>query len=129
MTTGMSVCLVIFSLPHSLSFSSLFRFSSSFLTVPMCNAFESIDSVVCGENMPFDLFQTRFVLHKALFSVKVIFYFLVLFVLFLHLLIFSSLKRASGEYVCLQHVYVHLCLDRCLGLKIYSPLGKCVLGG
>lgn len=65
-----------------------------------------IDSVVCAENMPFDLFQTRFVLHKTLFSAKVIFYFLVLFVCSLPLLltilplIFSSLKRASGEYRC-----------------------------
>lgn len=64
--------------------------------------------VMFAQNVPFDLFQTRFVLHKALFSAKVI---------FLRFFFFSFVLRSPSMF-----------LARCLGLKMYLHW-KCVLGG
>lgn len=50
-------------------------------------------------NVPFDLFQTRFVLHKTLFSAKVIFYFFRMFfttTIFFGFVEMYSLARCSG---------------------------------
>lgn len=46
--------------------------------------------ICLDRNVPFDLFQTRFVLHKTLFSAKVIFYF---FRIFFTTTLFSVLWR------------------------------------